>query len=340
MVKQISLDLDSDIKKIINVNPFFARHETFHPRYGWIKKGFDAAKANPKLFLQEDAPVQLGVGKNMAGSIRYWCNAFKILENDIPSEFGDRLLGENGWDQYLEDPATLWLLHWNLLKPSCNAAAWYFTFNIFRENEFTQDDLFNALCDYRDSIAPRIVASSVKKDITCILRMYVQQATPTRVTHGGNPQDRTRSKKGISEESLDCPFAQLGLIHTAGDSRHFTFRIGAKTSLPVEIIVATCLEYASLVGRAQRTISISRLVYDIGSPGMAFKLSESAVCNAIEQVARWSNSIFLSDSAGLIQFSFRSQPEALAEDILDKYYRQSLSTETVKTALAHKDRVA
>ncbi|MBW4566305.1 MAG: DUF4007 family protein [Mojavia pulchra JT2-VF2] len=311
MAKQISLNLDGAVKELINVNASFARHETFHPRYGWIKKGFDAAQINSKIFLQEDAPIRLGVGKNMASAIRYWCNAFKVLENDTPSEFGARLLGEDGWDSFLEDPATLWLLHWNLLKPSCNAAAWYFTFNIFRDNEFSQDDLFNALCSYRDSIAPRIAESSLKKDISCILRMYVEQAT---------------IKAGITEESLDCPFTQLGIIHTAGDSRHFTFRVGAKRNLPAEILVATCLEYASFVGREQRTISISRLVYDIGSPGMAFKLSESAVCDAIEQVARWPKSaISLSDSAGLIQFSFTSEPEALAGDILDKYYRRKVA---------------
>ena len=305
MVKQISLNLDGDIKQVVNVNPVFARHETFHPRFGWIKKGFDAA-LNSFVFVQEDAPVRLGVGKNMVNSIRYWCNAFKVLENDRPSDFGDRLLKDDGWDSSLEDPASLWLLHWNLLKPPCNAAAWYFTFNVFRETEFSQEELFNALCDYRDTVAPRIVESSLKKDVTCILRMYVEQGT---------------AKTGVSEDGLDCPFTNLGIIHTAGDSRHYTFRVGSKGNLPAEIVVSACLEYASWVGREQRTISISRLIYDIGSPGMAFKLSESAVCDAIEQVARRSNSIALSESAGLIQFSFTEQPKVLAEDILDKYYK-------------------
>ncbi|MBR8834081.1 MAG: DUF4007 family protein [Stigonema ocellatum SAG 48.90 = DSM 106950] len=305
MVKQISLNLDGDIKQVVNVNPVFARHETFHPRFGWIKKGFDAA-LNSEVFLREDAPVRLGVGKNMVSSIRYWCHTFKVLENDRPTDFGDRLLKDDGWDPYLEDPASLWLLHWNLLKPPCNAAAWYFTFNVFRGTEFSQEELLNALCDYRDSVAPRIVESSLKKDVTCILRMYVEQGA---------------YKTGISEDSLDCPFTSLGIIHKAGDSRHYTFRVGSKGNLPAEIVVSASLEYASWVGRQQRTISISRLVYDIGSPGMAFKLSESAVCDAIEQVARRSNSIALSESAGLIQFSFTEQPEVLAEDILDKYYK-------------------
>jgi hypothetical protein len=28
------------------IQPIFARHETFHPRFGWLKKGFDKAIEN------------------------------------------------------------------------------------------------------------------------------------------------------------------------------------------------------------------------------------------------------------------------------------------------------
>ena len=102
MGKQISLNLDGIKTEVINVKPVFARHETFHPRWSWIKKGFDAVEENPEIFVREDAPVRLGVGKNMVGSIRYWCNAFKVLFEDSPSEFGSSLLGNNGWDPFLE----------------------------------------------------------------------------------------------------------------------------------------------------------------------------------------------------------------------------------------------
>jgi len=40
-------------------------------------------------FSWEDAPVRLGVGKNMARSIRYWCNAFKV-EEDAARQFEGR----------------------------------------------------------------------------------------------------------------------------------------------------------------------------------------------------------------------------------------------------------
>ncbi|MEA5536670.1 DUF4007 family protein [Crocosphaera sp. XPORK-15E] len=90
----------------------------------------------PGIFTDDYAPVRLGVGKNMVKAIRYWCNAFKVLENDQPSNFGQQLLTDEGYDPFLENPASLWLLHWHLLKPTCEAAAWYYTFNEFRAVEF------------------------------------------------------------------------------------------------------------------------------------------------------------------------------------------------------------
>jgi len=160
----------------------FARHETFHPRFSWLKKGFDAASENSNIFLQEDAPVRLGVGKNMVRSIRYWCRAFKVLENDQPTDFGKKLLGDGGWDPFLEDPASLWLLHWNLLKPTCEAAAWYYVFNFFRQVEFTADDLIREIQEYTSQLGKRIADSSIKKDVTCLLRMYVEQGDPKKLS--------------------------------------------------------------------------------------------------------------------------------------------------------------
>ncbi|GGA00886.1 DUF4007 family protein [Okeania sp. KiyG1] len=286
------------------VNSVFARHETFHPRFGWLKKGFDAAKKNPEVFLKEDATVHLGVGKNMVRSIRYWCNTFKVLEGDKPSEFGSKLFEKRGWDPFCENPASLWLLHWNLLKPSCNAAAWYFTFNRFHRHDFTVDDLFNDLSEYcNNNLGSRTAESSLKKDISCILRMYVPQPL----------------KGQISEDSLDCPFTELGLLHTAGDSRRYSFRVGEKKNLPPEIIVSACLEYTAWMG-SQKTIALSRLLYDSSSPGMVFKLTESAICDAIEKVSRQFNSLYLSDTAGLIQFAFNDEPVELATEILRYYY--------------------
>lgn len=295
--------------KIGSTNPpnspmVFARHETFHPRFGWLKKGFDCAQEDDGVFLAEDATIRLGVGKNMVRSIRYWCGAFKILENDQPTALGKQLLAEKGWDTYLEDPASLWLLHWQFLKAPCSGTAWEAIFNGFRMVEFSPENLFNYLVDYRDRQSSKIADSSLRKDVSCLLRMYVEQ--PSRSFQG--------------EDSLDCPFAELGLIHRVGESKYYTFRIGYKPSLPEAIIVYACLDYAAQKESSARTIALANLLYDLGSPGLVFKLTESVICRAIEQVSRQFKRIQITDVAGKLQLAFDDEPQSLAFSILQTYY--------------------
>ena len=40
--------------------PMFARHETFHPRYGWFRKAYWFAKWDHYVFGRSDAPVVIG----------------------------------------------------------------------------------------------------------------------------------------------------------------------------------------------------------------------------------------------------------------------------------------
>ncbi|MGF1514875.1 MAG: DUF4007 family protein [Elainellaceae cyanobacterium] len=312
MDKQTTPALDRETLPRVTV---FARHETFHPRFGWLKKGFDSASHNPGIFLAETAPVQLGVGKNMVRSIRYWCNAFKLLAEDRPTDFGRDLLAPEGWDPYLEDPASLWLLHWQLLQPPCTATAWDFTFNTFNRVDFTYEDLLYALGEYRDRTAIRIADSSIKKDVSCILRTYAGQNTAGQNTAGQN------TKSSASEDSLDCPFTELRLIQTAGDSRHYSFRVGPKQNLPAEIIAYAALVFAHRTYPTARTIPIANLLYDVGSPGLIFRLTESALCDAIETARDPFRELSLRDAAGKMQLSFQADDlEDLALDILKNYY--------------------
>ena len=300
----------------IKMTPVFSRHETFHPRYLWLKKGFDKASEDSEVFTRANATTILGVGKNMVKAIRYWCIAFGVLDEITtkgnkgkkytPSRFGKLLLSDNGWDPYLEDLTSLWLLHWNLLKPPCHATAWYFTFNVFNKNIFTTEDLLNSLKEYvtRTFSYYNIAESSLIKDVNCLLRMYVDQS----------------KQKIFREDSIDSPFSELQLIKNYSDTNYFAINIGDKPGLVPEVIVAACLEYASFVEESAKTISLTRLLYDEGSPGLIFKLNESLLCDSIEQVSMEVKDISLSESAGLIQLSFTQDPMVLAENILNRYY--------------------
>lgn len=303
-------------------SPVFARHETFHPRYGWLKKGFDYVKKDNNVFLRDDASVVLGVGKNMVRSMKYWCAAFKIIQEKpeapknisrpfIPTSFGEALLSDRGWDPYLEDPASLWLLHWELLKKPNLATAWYFTFNEFHLSEFTQAHLHEALIKYiTEAFSDTTVSeSSTKKDVNAIFRMY-------------GKQDISKSKK-LNEENINCPFTELGLIEKIENSSYYTFKVGMKKGLTPSLIVATCLEFASSIEAGARTMIFSRLLYDQGSPGVIFKLSENNLYEAIEKITRDYDDIALSDSAGIIQLSYFTDPLKIARKLLSDYYTQT-----------------
>lgn len=304
-----------EAKEKVTLTPIFARHETFHPRFGWLKKGFDKAISDPRIFTQENAPTTLGVGKNMVSAIKYWCYAYKILNEvlsdgkktrlSLPTEFSEKFLNNDGYDPYLEDLGTLWLLHWNLLKPNCIATTWYFVFNEYKKLDFTVDELLTELKEFKETEFPnnKVVDSSLLKDIHCLMRMYVEQ----------------KLNKNAIEESIDSPFVELNLIQST-DQKHFYFNLGEKPGLAPEIIIACCLEFTALYDKNAKTISLARLLYEKNSPGLVFKLSESLLYSSIEKIAEIFNEISLSDTAGLVQFSFKGDPLGLSNKIIDYYY--------------------
>jgi hypothetical protein len=160
----------------------FSGHETFPFRYSWLKKGVDAVKDDPTVFLHDDAMTRLGVGKNMVRSIRHWCLATGVIE-PLPGRsrkptghfgvawLGKAVLDDGGWDPYLEDPATLWLLHWQIASNVRRCSTWYWAFSHFHEPEFTRDSLCAALLRWTQTIgAKRVTASSLKGDVDWLLQ--------------------------------------------------------------------------------------------------------------------------------------------------------------------------
>ena len=123
----------------------FSGHDSFQCRHLWLKKGFEFIR-DGNSFSNEDAVVKLGVGKNMVSAIRYWLKAFNIIDSkDKPTEFGIKLLdSEEGYDPFLEDEASLWLLHYQLVKTGL-ASTYKIIFNEFRKEKllFNKDIYLN-----------------------------------------------------------------------------------------------------------------------------------------------------------------------------------------------------
>ena len=86
----------------------------------------------------------------------------------------ERLLSDVGWDPFLEDPASLWLLHWQLSSIPLAATTWSLAINLGYMGSFGLRELGQALIERKDSYLTltRYHNSSVEKDASCFIRMY------------------------------------------------------------------------------------------------------------------------------------------------------------------------
>ncbi|MCD5401681.1 DUF4007 family protein [candidate division NPL-UPA2 bacterium] len=302
--------------EILNRDDYIAqgklgRHETFTPRYGWLKKGYEATIRDGNVFKAPDAIERLGVGKNMVSSIRFWCQVFKLIEpNDKRymgrTELGYRLLDDKGWDPFLEDIASLWLLHWQLFTPPLEIVSWSLAFNNCSLWSFDIKQLSGVIINVSQRY-PKLAAlseNSFERDASCFLRMYAESLP----------------EKG---SEIECPFTQLGIIRRAEEDNLFCFDVTEKQTLPVLIFAAVCFSYmAFYVPSGQKTISLHRLTYDFNSPGVVFKLPESIVGSYLDMASKKIDGISLVDVMGSVQLHFNDEPRVLYWHALEKYYKE------------------
>jgi hypothetical protein len=288
----------------------FSGHQTFAFRYGWLEKGFKFVSDN-KNFNDDGAIVDLGVGKNMVESIKYWSEAIGILSDGRVTEFACSLLNENtGWDTFLEDNASLWLLHWKLITNSKALTAGSVIFSFLHRPEFSKRDVVEAIYRQLDQDVKKFPSESViLRDVDCYIRSY----------SGTRHYEKTKT----GQESFDCPFKELGLIHPMSDAELYRFAIGPKISLPPEIIGYAVWDYLNS-NQKRSSMRIQEALYHEYSPGQVFKLDENTLVEAINTLHTdpVCESMFsFTESAGiaLIHCSLHD-----GDDLLEYYYKKRM----------------
>jgi hypothetical protein len=287
----------------------FGRHESFALRFGWITKGFSQ---DLEIFGKDDAMIILGVGKNMVHSIRYWLIASQIIKNVngslFPTELGNRVFKlKGGHDPFLEDDATIWLLHWLIASNAKDATTFFWFFNRFHKSEFTHKELFDALCDFvnEDTDIKRSSKKTLDSDITLLLRMF----EPT-----------IDSKSKPAEEGLDSPLTLLGLINKLDDSKYHESKLEDRWNFPLmpfSYAVLEVFEYTQL-----SSLPIEQLMTSHGAnaaPGSVFRLNEEGLVTKLEEMIEWLPNYFeLRKTAGIHQLYKLKNLKPL--ELLDKYY--------------------
>lgn len=253
--------------------PQLSGHETFPLRYGWLKKAYDAVSqsegntANRSVFTGPDAIVRFGVGKNMVNAIRHWSLAAGIVE-ELSSKkglattpLGDLLFGQGGYDLYMEEPATSWLVHWNLCS-NADRTTWFWAFHHAPYIVFDREDLVNSIVRLAGELQwPRASQVTVRRDVSCFVRTYVAESP---------------SKQNGYEEGLESPLTELGVIRGTGTRDRFRFVRGAKPTLGIGVFAYAVSEFWRREEFAgTNTLSYETLAHSPGSPGRAFLLDEN-----------------------------------------------------------------
>lgn len=282
-----------------NYKPQFAGHETFYLRYGWLKKAYDevrnAAGNTRKVFTDDDAIASLGVGKNMVSAIRFWAHACDvILTQDgetMVSELGRFLFDDQGVDPYMENPTSLWVLHWQLASNPKHTSV-YWLFNHFSDGSFDKEILMQALMGLADHYSwKKPNEKTLNSDLLVLLNTYTIEATV---------------KKGPKEDSLTSPLAELGLIRS-GNSGRFHLGWGPKPGLTKGVFLYALCDYWDRYSDAN-TLNFQNILLEPGSPGRIFLMDENDLAVRLMEIAEDTDGLISwSETAGLKQL-IRSKP--------------------------------
>jgi hypothetical protein len=292
----------------------FGRHETFALRYSWLSKGFSALKQDPLVFDNDDAVVELGVGRNMVNSIRYWLRASQMItpqKPDEPLELGELLFDEkSGLDPYLEDEATIWLIHWLIATNSELATSWFWFFNKFHKPEFSGQELQTALHDFvKDQVVEnkRPSMGTLKNDAQLLPRMYTQSRGNTRIP---------------LEDALDSPLSLLGLVTQSSTGKLFQSKPQARPNLPIGIFGFAVAQLMASLGHM--AVPLEDLMYsqhDQAAPGSVFRLTESDMIAKLEKMESYLPGKFeIRETAGIHQLYRVDDVEPV--EYLKKHYRE------------------
>lgn len=286
----------------VNLRYVFSGHDSFQCRQLWLKKGYDFVLSG-KNFNDEDAVVQLGVGKNMVSSIRFWLKAFNIIDiKDIPTEFGKRLFDdENGYDPFLEDEASLWLLHYQLVKNGF-ASIYSIIFNEFRKEKlfFNKDTFVNYVKRIGESNPDLYFnENTVAKDFIVFANLYKNDPESKDV-----------------EDSFSGILSEIELLKTTGKGKDEQYFIenSERDNLPEAIVLYTILDNPNY----GKSISLNSLEFDHNSPGTIFALNRSGLMNKISEIVSEFKDITFTDQAGIKELQFKKKSDAFT--ILDTYY--------------------
>lgn len=277
-------------------------HESFCIREGWLSKGMEEVKKNPKVFSVMQGADALGVGVNMAKSIRYWLKATGLVvekpgKGAMLSSFGELVYR---YDPYMEEDFTLWCIHINLAMNKNLATSWFLFFEKCKLEEFKREDLelflHEALLKYTGK--EELNLRSVKEDSNALLQMYA----------------RVRIMQHDPEDKMICPLTKLGILRKTGE---FYRRLQPEFGYDFEPVF---LYYLQSKWEEEAAISMERLYEGDGGVRNFLGLGKSAFQDCLQKMEK-EGYLDINRTAGLDMIYKKCKWSK--EDVVREYYRET-----------------
>ena len=281
----------------------FARHQTFHIRTGWLRKGMRSIDIEPHIFLEDtaDAMDMLGIGKNMIEALRYWMKATKLAyeeyDNGIkvqkPTEIGELIYDK---DEYFEDIGTFWIIHYNLCQNKEKATTWHWFFNHFRYNKFDENLFLSRLKNYIKRSGEDLPKDrSLRRDYRALIRTYEY-----------DPESNISP-----ENTYESPFTDLKLL--IKDNSEYKFNSPNTNVLPIKVFYYMLKDYVG----DDKSINIDELLNGLNSPGRILGLNQTDLYKFLEKLEN-KNYVIISKQAGLNNLKLDGTSKG---EILEQYYK-------------------
>lgn len=239
----------------------FKGHATFYIRQGWLTKGLKSINETDNLFYldKKEQTDILGIGSNMTNALKYWIEVLNLAVYNREDSRSKHIFTDFGnlvwqYDRFIQETDTLWLLHYYLVTNKEKATAWYWLFNEYNVDEFSEDDFFRNINQYVKN-EMKVAEKSLKDDYKCILKTYV-------------------SKPEEPESNVYSPLSELGIIKETKQKNVFEFS-NMKKTVASNILFYVILDqyYKSEYQNNSKEINIDRLLNDNNNIGKVFKLN-------------------------------------------------------------------
>jgi hypothetical protein len=246
----------------------FGKHQSFFLKKQWITKGINAIIRNPEVFFDKSGYLDLGIGKNMQQSLKFWLevtNIARVNADHRYHELTDFGILVSKYDLGCSTKLSQNLIHFfisadSLLDKNEYSDSFFWFFNIYEERKFTKDASIEALVRFDSG---NTSSNTIKRDIECLISTY----TSKEQTH--------------AEDKNVALLSELNLV------TKIDYQLFSKTRITKDHLSFDAFYYILLVLKEKNIpLTIDNLVINKNGLGKTFNLNRVELIEIIEKMIR------------------------------------------------------